>query len=118
MNNSQQTKPYVALKDNIKDFYDIGNAYTNSIRLSGGSEFSTFALTVSDLSMDGVIPTDADKLNRRTISFNGGLNGEHLSVTMSANYIKKDQNVVNTGQGDSAGQGATFTQEIIQVPRM
>ena len=117
VNNSQQTKPYVALKDNIKDFYDIGNAYTNSIRLSGGDEFSTFALTVSDLSMDGVIPTDADKLNRRTISFNGGLNGDHLSVTMSANYIKKDQNVVNTGQGDSAGQGATFTQEIIQVPR-
>lgn len=117
VNNSQQIKPYVALKDNIKEFYNTGNAYTNSVRLSGGTENSTFSLTVADLNVDGVIPTEADKLTRRSMNFNGGMNGDHLYVSLSANYIKKDQNAVNTGQGDSAGQGGTFMQEIIQVPR-
>ena len=117
VDNSQQIKPYVALEDNVKDFFDIGTAYTNSARLSGGNELSTFSLTISDLLLDGVIPTEADKLNRRTLNFNGGIKGESLAVTLSGNYTKKDQNVVNTGQGDDAGQGGTFTQEIIQVPR-
>jgi len=117
VSNSQQIKPYVALPNNLKEFYDIGQAYTNSTRVSGGSEFADFALTISDLNLDGVIPTEADKLTRRSFNFNGGLKGEKLSVRVSMNYIKKDQNVVNTGQGDAAGQGGTFAQEIIQVPR-
>ncbi|MDT0643763.1 SusC/RagA family TonB-linked outer membrane protein [Zunongwangia sp. F363] len=117
VDNSQLIKPYSPLEDNVREFYDIGQSFSNSIRLSGGNEFSTFALTVSDLTVDGVIPTEADKLNRRAINFNGGMTGKGLSVKLSANYVKKDQNVVNTGQGDNAGQGSTFMQEIIQVPR-
>ncbi len=117
VNNSQQIKPYTALPKNIEEFYDVGNAYNNSVRVSGGNETSDFSLTVSDLSLDGVIPTDADQLKRRTMSFNGGIKGKKLSVRVSANYIKRDQNAVNTGQGDDAGQGATFTQEILQVAR-
>lgn len=117
VDNAQQIKPYAPLEDNIKDFYDIGNAFTNSIRLSGGNEGADFSLIVSDLVLDGVIPTEADKLNRRTFNFNGGLQGDALSARLSFNYIKKDQNVVNTGQGDESGEGGTFSQEIIQVPR-
>ncbi len=117
VNNSQQIKPYVALPDNIKEFYDVGTALTNSLRIGGGNEFSDFSLTITDLFVDGVVPTEADKLNRRTFNFNGGISGEKLTTRVSMNYIKKDQNVVNNGQGDDAGQGATLTQEIIQVPR-
>ncbi|MCG2462639.1 SusC/RagA family TonB-linked outer membrane protein [Flavobacteriaceae bacterium F89] len=117
VDNAQQIKPYVALPDNIKEFYDVGNAYTNSIRVSGGNDTSDFSLTVSNLTLDGVIPTDADQLKRRAMSFNGGMHGDKLSVRVTANYIKRDQNAVNTGQGDDAGEGATFSQEIIQVPR-
>ena len=59
--NTQQIKPYVGLKNNVKDFYDIGTLQTNSVSISGGSDFSDFALTFSNLSSDGVIPTDADR---------------------------------------------------------
>ena len=40
VNNSQQVKEYSNLEDNVKDFYDIGNTYSNSVRVSGGGENS------------------------------------------------------------------------------
>ncbi|MDI1257307.1 MAG: SusC/RagA family TonB-linked outer membrane protein [Flavobacterium sp.] len=116
-NNSQQIKPYVALEDNVRDFYDNGLARTNSITISGGNEFSDFSLSFSDLNSDGIIPTNADLLQKRTLSFNGGLNGKKFGVRASINYNQKNQSVVNTGQGDDAGEGSTLQQDLIQIPR-
>ncbi|TRZ44238.1 SusC/RagA family TonB-linked outer membrane protein [Robertkochia solimangrovi] len=115
-NNSQQVKPYVALSDNVKDFYEIGNIYTNSFRISGGSENSDFSLTFTNTNSDGVIPTDADKYDRKAFNLNSGIHNEKFAVRVSANYITRDQNAVNTGQGDAAGEGNTFMQELLQVP--
>ncbi|TGD57081.1 SusC/RagA family TonB-linked outer membrane protein [Flavobacterium humi] len=117
VNNSQQIKPYVALKDNIKDFFELGHTYTNSVRLSGGGENSNFSLSFTDVNSDGIVPTDADSYNRRTLSVNGGVTGEKLSFRANANYVKKDQYAVNTGQGADAGEGNTASQELLQIPR-
>jgi len=117
LNNAQQIKPYVALKDNVKDFYEIGHTYTNSVRVSGGGENSNFSLNFTDVNSDGIIPTDADQFNRRTLSFNGGVTGDKLSFKASFNYVKKDMNAVNTGQGNDAGEGNTVSQELLQIPR-
>ncbi|SFS69878.1 SusC/RagA family TonB-linked outer membrane protein [Lutibacter maritimus] len=117
VNNSQQLKPYSALPNNVKDFYTIGDTYTNSVRLSGGGANSDFALGFTNTDSDGVVPTDADGYKRKALSFNGGLGNDKFKVRTAINFIKKDQNAVNTGQGDAAGQGNTFSQELIQVPR-
>ncbi|WP_339712037.1 SusC/RagA family TonB-linked outer membrane protein [uncultured Kriegella sp.] len=117
VDNAQQIKPYVALPDNVKDFYDQGSVYTNSIRVSGGGANSDYSLGFTNTDSDGVIPTDADKYDRKAFSLNAGIKNEKIAVRASANYIERDQNVVNTGQGDAAGQGNTFMQEILQVPR-
>jgi TonB-linked SusC/RagA family outer membrane protein len=117
VDNSQQIKPYVALENNFRDFYKVGHTYTNSVRLSGGLDNSNLSLSFSDVNADGVIPTDADSYKRRTLGFNGGFNGDRLSFKASFNYIKKDQGVVNTGQGADAGEGNTLTQELLQIPR-
>lgn len=116
-NNSQQIKPYVALEDNIRDFYDTGLLRTNSITLSGGGESSDFSLTFTDMNSDGIIPTDADQYLRRTLGFNGGIRSDKFGVRLALNYVNKDQNVVNTGQGDEAGEGATLQQDLMQIPR-
>jgi TonB-linked SusC/RagA family outer membrane protein len=115
-NNSQQIKPYSALKDNVRDFYDAGSTQTNSVNISGGNDFSDFAMSFTDLRSDGVIPTDADRYLKRNFSVNGGLKTEKATIRASLNYVNKDQNAVNTGQGNSAGQGATLQQELLQVP--
>ncbi|MFP9098139.1 SusC/RagA family TonB-linked outer membrane protein [Flavobacterium sp. RHBU_24] len=116
-NNSQQIKPYVALEDNVRDFYDTGYLRTNSINLNGGTDMADFSLSFSDLNSDGVVPTDADKYLKRTLSFNGGIHGKKFGVRTSITYTNKDQNVVNTGQGDDAGQGSTLQQDLMQIPR-
>lgn len=117
VNNTQQIKPYVNLEDNIKDFFDIGNTYSNSLRISGGGENSDFSLIFSKQDTDGVIPTDADEFQKKTLSLNAGISTERFRVRISANYAQRRQNAVNTGQGDNAGQGETFAQELIQIPR-
>ncbi len=116
-NNSQQIKPYVVLEDNMKDFYATGTTFTNNVRISGGGENSNFAMNFTDVNSDGVIPTDADAYKRKTFGINGGFGNKKFSFKGSANYVKKDQSAVNTGQGDDAGQGATFMQEFLQIPR-
>lgn len=117
LNNAQQIKPYVALPNNIQDFFEIGSTFTNSVRISGGGENSNFSLNFSDVNSDGIIPSGADSYNRKALGINGGITGEKLSVKASFNYIRKDQNAVNTGQGADAGEGNTLTQELLQIPR-
>lgn len=117
INNSQQIKPYVALEDNFRDFFDQGSLFTNNVRVSGGGENSNFSLSFSDVNADGVVPTNSDSFKRRTFGINGGIAGDKLSVKASLNYVRKDQNAVNTGQGADAGEGNTASQELLQIPR-
>ncbi|PWA04935.1 SusC/RagA family TonB-linked outer membrane protein [Flavobacterium psychrotolerans] len=116
VNNSQQIKPYVALKNNVKDFYDIGNSYTNNFRISGGGENSNFSLGFSDVNSDGIVPTDSDSYKRRNFNVSAGINSSKLDVRVNVNYVKKDQKAVNTGSGDDSGEGQTLVQELLQIP--
>jgi TonB-linked SusC/RagA family outer membrane protein len=117
VNNSQQIKPYVALKNNLKDFYDMGTTYTNSLRVSGGGENSNFSLNYSDVNSDGIIPTSADSYKRKTFGLNAGITDNRISVKTSINYVRKNQSAVNTGQGSASGEGNTLSQELLQIAR-
>jgi TonB-linked SusC/RagA family outer membrane protein len=117
VNNAQQIKPYVGLEDNVRDFYDTGFMMTNSISVSGGNDFSDFALSFTNLDSDGIIPTEVDQYLKRSFTMNGGIKGKKLSLRASLNFTNKDQNVVNTGQGDDAGEGSTLQQDLMQIPR-
>ena len=117
INSGQQIKPYVALENNVKNFFELGNTYTNDVRVSGGGENSNFSLYFSDVKSDGIVPTLADLYRRKTISMNGGITEGKMTIKGTINYVKKDQNVVNTGQGADAGEGNTLTQELLQIPR-
>jgi len=117
INDAQQIKPYIALENNIKDFYELGNTFTNNVRVSGGGEKSNFSLNFNDVNSDGIIPTRADSYKRRTLGLNGGITEGKMSIKGTVTYVKKDQNAVNTGQGADAGEGNTLTQELLQIPR-
>jgi TonB-linked SusC/RagA family outer membrane protein len=116
-NNSQQIKPYVGLENNLKDFYDRGLMTTSTVTISGGNDLSDFSLSFTNLDSDGIIPTTADQYLKRTFSINGGIKGKKLALRASLNYTNKDQNAVNTGQGDDAGEGSTLQQDLMQIPR-
>ena len=116
-NNSQQIKPYVGLKDNMKDFFDTGLMNSTNINLSQGGEFSDFSLGFTRQKSDGVIPTSSDSYLKNTLTFNGGIKNKKGAIRLSFNYTNKDQNAVNTGQSDNAGEGDTFIPELLSVPR-
>jgi len=115
--NTQQLKPYVGLKDNVRDFYNTGVLSTQSATLSGGGDTSDFSLVFSNVNSDGVVPTDADLYQKQSLGFNGGLKGKKFTLRTSINYVYKNQSAVNTGQGDDAGQGSTLQQDLLQIPR-
>ncbi|MCV2483927.1 SusC/RagA family TonB-linked outer membrane protein [Flavobacterium sp. SH_e] len=116
-NGTQQIKPYVGLNDNVRDFYDTGILSTQSVNLSGGGDTSDFSLVFSNVNSDGVVPTDTDLYKKQSVGFNGGLKGKKFTLRTALNYVYKDQSVVNTGQGDDAGQGSTLQQDLLQIPR-
>jgi TonB-linked SusC/RagA family outer membrane protein len=114
VDNSQQLKPFSPQEDNLKDFYETGTSYLNSVGVSGGTEKSTFYLSYGNATEDGIVPTDADSYKRNTISLRGSTKGSKLNASSTLNYVRKDAKAVTTGQG---GDGTTMFQEIIQTPR-
>ncbi|KJD37289.1 hypothetical protein PW52_01170 [Tamlana sedimentorum] len=116
VNDSQLLKPYVPLEDNLREFFDIGNTYTNSVTVSGASDKANASFTYSRVDSDGVFPTEADIYLKNNFGLNAGLTYDKLKIRASANYVTKTQNAVPTGQGDDAGFGKSLMQELIQIP--
>ncbi len=116
IDNAQLIKPYVALEDNVRDFYDIGTTSNTSISISGGNDNSDAAFTYSRVDVDGILPSDGDTFVKNNFGVNAGTGIGNLKVRLSANYVHKDQTAVPTGQGDDAGFGKSLSQELIQIP--
>jgi TonB-linked SusC/RagA family outer membrane protein len=112
VDNSQMIKPYVALKDNYKDFFETGMTYNNSISVSDGNEISSYYLSYSNVSANGIMPTTADSYKRNTFSLKGSTKFfKNFTSTGSFNYINKISSFVPTGQDQSVMDG------VLQTPR-
>jgi len=113
VDNSQQIKPYVGLPSNVRDFYETGRSFINTLSVSGGTDKTTYFFSYGNTSEDGVIPTNADSYKRNNFGFRGSYQGKHLTISSSINYILKNAKAVTVGQGSN---GATLFQEMIQIP--
>lgn len=110
VNNQQRYKRYVGQPDNIKDFYNIGKTFQNSLSLSGGNQTSSYYMSFADMAQTGVIPTT--DYHRNNFSVNGSTTlANKLSSTASINYVKIKANLPQSGQGNQA-----ITQ-ILNMPR-
>ncbi|WP_422349133.1 SusC/RagA family TonB-linked outer membrane protein [Flagellimonas sp.] len=116
VDNTQLIKPYVPLEDNVREFFDIGHTYTNSITISGGDENANMAFTYSRVDSDGIFPTDSDSFKKDNFGLNTGLKVDKLAIKASANITNKDQWAIPSGQGDDAAFGKSLMQEMIQMP--
>ncbi|NEM98237.1 SusC/RagA family TonB-linked outer membrane protein [Pontibacter burrus] len=110
INGQQRYKPYVALKDNIKEFFDYGSTWINTISLSGAAENATYYASYSNTSQSGIVPTT--DYSRNSLAVKGStklLNKFNSSVSLT--YTKSGGDFAMTGQGNSV-----FNQ-LIQTPR-
>jgi len=106
-------KPFKGLNNNVKEFFDVGKTYNNSISISGGNEQQTYYLSYSNLTADGIFPTNADSYNRNTISLRSSYTvSDKFRTSGSLNYINKKNSYVPTGQGEQS-----VYNQIMQTPR-
>jgi len=114
VDNSQLIKPFSFIEDNIRDFYDIGQEFNNTLSLSGGGEVTQFYFSYGNVTSDGVIPSNTDKYQRNTFALRTNSRFKNFTLNSSFNYSNKKQNSPFTGQGGS--DGASVFEEVLQIP--
>lgn len=79
--------PLQAHPNNVKDFFNTGHSYINSVSFSGGGDNSDYRLGLTSTNETGIIPES--KLDRYNISLNTGNQfSEKLSSRFSGNYTR------------------------------
>ncbi len=101
VDNSQLLKPYAFVESRIRDFYDYGISYKNSISASGGNENTNYFMSFSHNSTDGVLPDDVDTYKRITVSTKGSHKWGGIRLSSSVNYSNETTRAVPSGQGGS-----------------
>lgn len=79
-----QSRPYVAQKNNISNFYRDGKTLSNAISLSGNTEHTNYRISASDLSNSDIVPNTS--FNRYIFSSNSHTKFKNLSVNAVLNY--------------------------------
>ncbi|AOM76024.1 hypothetical protein BFS30_01905 [Pedobacter steynii] len=90
-------RPYSAIKDNSRNFYNDGKTFTNTISLYGGSEKATIRFSASDLDNHDLMPNSS--LKRNNFTLNGNLKvTDKFTAQVSAQYIRERvENRPNSG---------------------
>jgi TonB-linked SusC/RagA family outer membrane protein len=107
----QRVKNYEAIENNMRDFFETGVTYTNSLAFSGGSEKSDYLLSISALNSDGIVPSS--EYDKYTVHFNGGSElSNKFSTNISFNYSNISAVLPSGGQRD-----ASIYDQLLQTPR-
>ncbi len=111
----RQEKAYSYVEDNVRNFYETGIDHTNNISISGGSEHSSFVFSYGNVGQRGITPGNVDRFTRNNFSLRGNSKYDRFESSFSLNYVRKDANLIYSGQGTADG-GATLYQELLQTP--
>jgi len=95
-------KPWVAPKNDVRDFFNTGVAFTNNVSLSGADENYNFRISYTNMDMKGFIP--GSEMRKNTLNINGlsKINKSleaFATVTYYNNYAKGRPEV---GYGDNS----------------
>lgn len=113
INGVRLERPYSAVKNNVRDFFETGTAFNNNLSLSGGNEKSSYFLSLNSLNSNGIMPTDRDRYNRYGVRFNGSSQlANNITTSISVNYSRINSNLVGGGQG-----GGSVYNNVLQTPR-
>ena len=109
---SQQVKSYVPIESNIKDFFDTGFRYNNSLSFNGATDKSNYFVSFSQISDNGIIPTSKDSYDKYTFSARGSHKTGAVTFSTSMNYAWQKNSYVSGGQKEGSMYNA-----IMQTPR-
>lgn len=82
-------RPYVARKDNFRNFYRTGTTFTNTVSVSNSSEKANVRFSASALRNKGIIPNTG--LRRNTLNLNTQIRIiPKLTLNILANYVTEE----------------------------
>lgn len=94
-NNTQRVKSYRAIKNNIRDFFDTGITFNNSVSFNGATDKSDYFVSLSNVNDNGIYPTRADSYNKYTFSARGSYEAnKKLTFSSSINYTYSKNSAV------------------------
>lgn len=86
--------------DNINNFFQTGQSYTNTVSVDGGSDKATFRASFSNHTSEGIVPNNT--YDRNTVTLGSSLKiTDELSVNFNANYTRSDYQRVQQGSNTS-----------------
>lgn len=99
--------PFVAHRNQLKDFFEVGKTFTNNISISNSNEKLNFRFTYTNTSQTGIVPnTD---LHRNSIGLNTGYAIDpKLHIAVNMNYI-------NTKSDNRASYGAKNDEGVMKI---
>jgi len=108
-----QTKPYSALPNNVKDFFTTGFAADNNLGISSGNDNSSFYLGLNSLNSNGIYPGNSDTYDKYGVRFNGKTKiADNFTASINFNYNKIRADVPSGGQNANGIWNA-----LMQTPR-
>lgn len=100
----QLWKPYVATPQSLRNAFDFGSAFKNTITFSGGTDVANFFASYSFLDQKGIVPFTG--LERHNIKLTGGSRLENnISIKGSIEYTKTFQDGSPQGFGGNSDAG-------------
>ncbi|UBM60900.1 SusC/RagA family TonB-linked outer membrane protein [Marinilongibacter aquaticus] len=85
------SRPYVAQKNNIKDFYNAGSTWNNSLALSGAAKIGTYRVSMNDMNLKGIIPENTLRRQNFAANVNGNF-GKRFSAVANIKYVIEKNN--------------------------
>lgn len=80
--------PYVAQRDQIKDFYDGGHTFTNTLSVAMGGDAGGFNLALSQLDNSGITPNSGFERYNISLGFTQNINSK-LNISGNLNYSRE-----------------------------
>ncbi|MFI5193336.1 MAG: SusC/RagA family TonB-linked outer membrane protein [Chitinophagales bacterium] len=114
VDNSQLVKPFAYQKNSIRDFYDRGTEANNTLIVSGGNEKTNFYFSYGNVSGNGILPGDLDKLQRNNISVRTNSTFNNFTISTSLNYINR--HLTTPAKFSLGGLGNDLFVNILQIP--
>ena len=114
VDNSQLVKPFAFQNNNIRDFYDVGTEANNSLSISGGNEKTNFYFSYGNVSSNGILPGDYDKLQRNNFNLRTSSTFDNFNISVSVNYINR--HLTTPAKFSLGGLGNDLFVNILQIP--
>lgn len=95
--------------DYIKDFYETGVQYSNSLTASAGNDNLTGRFSFTDSRNDGITPNHS--INRQYYDLNTEFKNKYLTIGVKVNFMREEVNNA-PGQGEYG-----LMNQLINIPR-